>query len=278
MNLAFPLLPTTRDYTVTVQTTNLLGNLLYENTRQTTFRKQPLQKTAEGWLYEVTVQSFQQTENQGLAQLDADTARLRRRLLIETDAKGALQRICNKEELRTAWARLEPELQRKYRRSNQITPGMVSGIGQVLHGDGYLEDVLRRGYEYGTLFPAFYGQEYGETPVPGPPRTIARFLGNLDLPLTTRIKRRPQTLPDVELALVVEGQVDQHAYPAEAVRQGLRTMTDRYDLDTTLNSQHVESYEFDHLSALLNAAQFTIFGVPGVFMSKTTCTLQPAGT
>ncbi|PJJ59363.1 hypothetical protein [Hymenobacter chitinivorans] len=277
MTLAFPLLPTSQDYTVTVQTTNLLGNLLYENTRQTTFRKQPLQKTAAGWLYEVTVLSFQQTENQGLAQLDADTAQLRRRLLIETDAAGALERIANKEELRAQWAKLEPELLRKYRRSDQITPGMVSGLGQVLHGDGYLEDVLRRGYEYGTLFPAFYGQTYGEHPVPGPPRTIARFLGNLDLPLTTQIKRRTETLTDVELALVVEGQVDQETYPAEAVRQGLRTMTDQYDLDTTLNSQHVESYEFDHRSSLLNAAQFTVFGVQGVFMSKTLCTLQPAG-
>ncbi|UOQ55564.1 hypothetical protein [Hymenobacter cellulosivorans] len=277
MTLAFPPAPTTQDYTVTVQTTNLLGNMLYENTRQTTFRKQPLQKTASGWLYEVAVLNFKQTENTGLAQLDADTAQLRRRLLVETDATGALTRIANKEELRAEWAKLEPELRRKYRRSDQITPGMIAGIGQVLHGDGYLEDVLRRGYEYGTLFPALYGQSYGEEPVPGQPRIIARFLGNLDLPFTTRIKRRAETLPDVELALVVEGKVDEEAYPAEAARQGLRTMTDQYDLDTTLNSQHVESYEFDHRSALLNAAQFTIFGVQGVFMSKTVCTLQPAG-
>ncbi|RPD45943.1 hypothetical protein DNI29_17525 [Hymenobacter sediminis] len=276
MTLSFPLVPTPQDYTVTVQTTNLLGNLLYENTRRTTFRKQPLQQTAEGWLYEVSVLDFTQTELHGQAQLDADTTELRRRLLIETDATGGLLRVCNKPELRAQWADLEPKLLKKYRRSDYITPGMVAGIGQVLHGDGYLEDILRRGYEYGSLFPALYNQAYSEEPLPGRPRTIARFLGNLDLPLQTQITRQPQPPADVQLGLVVKGQVDTAAYPAEAARQALRTLTDQYDLDTTLRSQHLESYEFDHYSALLNAAQFTVYGVEGVFMSKTVCTLQAA--
>jgi hypothetical protein len=153
---------------------------------------------------------------------------------------------------------------------------MVAGIGQVLHGDGYLEDVLARGYEYGTLFPPFYGRSYNdEQPVKGRPRTIARFLGNLDLPLQTEVKRRQQVPPDVALGLVVEGKLDTDLYQEDAARQALRTMTDQYNLDTTLRSQHRESYEFDHRDALLNAAQFTIYGVQGVFMNKTICTLQP---
>ena len=275
MTLSFPPIPTSQDYIVTVQTTSLLGNMLYENTRHTTFRKEPLQKTKQGWLYAVSVLHFEQTETNGLAQLDADTAQLRSKLLIETDAAGGLLRVCNKEELRDQWELLRPELLRKYRRSDHITPGMVEGIGQVLHGDGYLEDVLSRGYEYGTLFPPFYGRSYGEQPTAGRPRTIARFLGNLDLPLQTQIARQPQVPSDVALGLVVEGTLDAAAYEADAARQALRTMTDRYDLDTTLRSQHRESYEFDHHDALLNAAQFTIYGVQGVLMNKTLCTLQP---
>ncbi|TGE29456.1 hypothetical protein [Hymenobacter metallicola] len=278
MTLSFPLVPTTQDYTVTVQTTSLLGNLLYENTRRTAFRKQPLQKTADGWLYSVSVLDFKQTETNGVAQLDADTAQLRSHLLIETDAAGGLLRVCNKAELRNQWQALEPKLLKKYRRSEQITPGMVAGIGQVLHGDGYLEDVLRRGYEYSSLFPPFYGQSYDEQPTQGRPRTIARFLGNLDLPLQTEIKRQAQVPADVAVGLAVEGKVDMEAYQEEAARQALRTMTDQYDLDTTLRSQHRESYEFDHQEALLHAAQFTIYGVQGVFMNKTLCMLQPAGS
>jgi hypothetical protein len=108
MTLPFPLLPTTQDYTVTVQTTSLLGNMLYENTRHTIFRKQPLQKTPQGWLYAVSVLSFKQTENNGVAQLDADTAQLRSKLLIETDASGGMLRVCNKEELRDKWKEIPP--------------------------------------------------------------------------------------------------------------------------------------------------------------------------
>lgn len=276
MTLSFPSIPTSQDYTVTVKTTSLLGNTLYENTRRTTFRKQPLQKTTQGWLYAVSVLSFTQTETNGVAQLDADTAQLRSNLLIETDASGGMLRVCNKEELRDKWKVLQPQLLKKYRRSDHITPGMVEGIGQVLHGDGYLEDVLSRGYEYGTLFPPFYGRSYdGEQPVQGRPRTIARFLGNIDLSLQTEVKRREQVPPDVGLGLVVEGKIDTALYQEDAARQALRTMTDQYNLDTTLRSQHRESYEFDHRDELLNAAQFTIYGVQGVFMNKTVCTLQP---
>ena len=143
----------------------------------------------------------------------------------------------------------------------------------MLHGDGYLEDVLRRGCEYGTLFPGLYGQSYTAAPLPGRPRTIARFLGNLDLPLLTTTRQQASVPADVRLGLLVEGQVDAEAYPAAEARQALRTMTDRYDLDTTLRLQHLESYEFDQNAELRHGAQFTVFGVDGVFMSKTLCTL-----
>ena len=92
---------------------------------------------------------------------------------------GGLLRVYNKEKLRDQWELLRPELLQKYRRADYITPGMVEGIGQVLPGDGYLEDVLSRGYEYGTLFPPFYGPSYGRTygeqptadrPRPQPPK------------------------------------------------------------------------------------------------------------
>ncbi|HLK96425.1 MAG TPA: hypothetical protein VK364_01530, partial [Hymenobacter sp.] len=174
MTLLLPQFPATMVCTTTVQTTSLLGNLFYENTRTTRFQKQPLEKTAQGWLYAVTMLDFHQTELNGLAQLDADTAALRRQLVIETDHTGQLVRVCNKEQLRKQWEELHPQLLKKHRHSDTISPAMIAGIGQVLHGDGYLEDVLRRGYEYGTLFPALYGQPYSPTPTPGQPRTIAR--------------------------------------------------------------------------------------------------------
>lgn len=257
-----------------VQTTSLLGNMLYENTRHTMFRKQPLQKTDLGWLYAVSMLSFKQTETNGLAQLDADTAHLRSKLLIETDVAGGLLRVRNKEALREQWEMLRPQLLKKYHHSDYITPDMVAGIGQVLHGDGYLEEVLARGYEYGTLFPSFYGRSYDEQPTEGRPRTIARILGNLDLPLRTEVKRRMEVPLDVAIGLVVEGALDRDLYQEDVARQALRTMTDQYNLDTTLRSQHRESYEFGHDGELLNAAQFTVYGVQGVFMNKTVCTLQ----
>lgn len=277
MTLTLPLAPTSLEYTIKVETANLLGNLAYLNTRQTRFRKQPLRPTAAGgWEYAVTVLAFEQTATEGLAQLDADTAALRRELLIETDASGTLRRIGNKPDLRQQWEALRPALEKKYRQSPDITPGMVQGLGHVLHGDGYLEDILRRGYEYGTLFPGLYGPHYGPQPVAGAPRTIARFLGDFDLPLLTTVQRQTTVPADVHLGLVVKGQLDAAHYPAQAVRDTLRELTDQYDLDTRLNLEHVESYEFDHNAELRYGAQFTIFGVPGVLMSKTTCTLAVA--
>lgn len=276
MTLLPPALPSAQYCTLTVQTTSLLGNLLYENTHTSRLHKQPLGKSATGWRYAVSVLDFQQTEPHGLAQLDADTAELRRELLLETDETGQLSRVTNKAALRQHWDELHPRLLRKYRHSDQITPAMIDGIGQVLHGDGYLEDVLRRGYEYGTLFPAFYGREYGPEPTPGQPRTVARFLGNLDLPLLTTVKQQTQVPADVSYGLIVEGHLDTENYPAEAARQALRTLTDQYDLDTSLRVQHLESYEFDAQQELCNGAQFTVYGVEGVFFTKTVCTLATA--
>jgi len=276
MLLAAPTLPTTQHYTVTVETASLLGNLGYVNTRQTHFRKQPLHPAGAGWRYAVTVLAFTQTETRGLAQLDADTAALRRELIIETDAAGDLLRVCNKADLQRQWAALHPQLRAKYRHSEQITPGMVDGIGQVLHGDGYLEDVLRRGYEYGVLFPPLYGRTYTAEPAPGPPRTIARFLGNLDLPLLTTARRQEPVPADVAWGIAVEGRVNEAEYPRAELKQALRAMTDVYNLDTTLRVQHRESYEFDARAELQHAAQFSIYGVEGVFMNKNLCTLTPA--
>ena len=274
--MILPLVPTTLDYLVTVDTSNLLGNLAYVNTRRTRFRKQPLRPTATGWEYLVTTLEFEQTETKGLAQLDADTAGLRDELRIETDTTGTLHRITNKEELRRKWTELEPRLTKKYRHSPDITPGMVQGLGQVLHGEGYLEGILCRGYEYGILFPGLYGTAYDEQPVPGAPRTIARFLGDFDLPLLTTVRRQPTVPADVQLGLVVTGHVDPAHYPAAGVRDALRELTDQYDLDTRLNLQHLESYEFDRNQELRYGAQFTIYGVPGVLLSKTSCTLAVA--
>lgn len=273
MTLLLPQFPAAQLCTTTVKTTSLLGNLLYENTRITRFRKQPLEKTSSGWLYAVTVLDFHQTEQNGLAGLDADTAALRSELLIETDYTGQLVRVCNKASLREQWDTLHPKLRKKYKGSDTVTPGMVDGIGQVLHGDGYLEDILRRGYEYGTLFPALYGQPYGTIPTPGQPRTLARFLGNLDLPLTTAVKRQEKVPDDMAYGLLVKGQLNMTEYQADAAQQALRTMTDQYDLDTTLRVEHVESYEFNMDRELCHAAQFTVYGVEGVFMNKTLCTM-----
>jgi hypothetical protein len=273
MLLSHPSFPATAEYTVTVETTSLLGNLAYVNTRRTSYRKQPLQQTAQGWLYALTTLNFEQTQTNGLAQLDADTAQLRQELLIETDAQGGLLRVGNKAELRSKWQDLQPELLRKYQGSDEITPAMIEGIGFVLNGDGYLEDVLRRGYEYSTLFPALYDQHFGSQPQPSRPRTFARFFGDLDLPVRTTARQKEPVPADVHVGLVLEGRVNQEEYSSEELGHALRTMTDVYNLDTTLRMEHVESYEFDNQHELRNAAQFTIYGVEGVFMTKNLCTL-----
>lgn len=276
MKLSAPEFPATRTYTVQVQVTSLLGNLLYENTRTTRFEKRLVQQKGSGWVFAVTMQDFQQTENRGLAQLDADTLDLRRELIIETDQDGQLQRVANKEALRQQWAELHPVLRRKYRDSEQITPGMLDGIGQVLHGDGYLENVLRQGDEYGLLFPGLYGQRYELAPAPGQPRTIARFLGDADIPLTTTVRRTPQVPADVAYGVLVEGRVNEAEYPAADVRQALRTMTDQHNLDTGLRLEHRESYEFDATHELSYGARFTVYGVEGVLFNRTVATLAPA--
>lgn len=273
MLLTVPSFPATQAGTLTVQTTSLLGNLLYENTRTTRFRKESLGRAAAGWHYDVTLTDFQQTEPHGMAQLDADALALRRQLRLETDATGQLLRVTNKEQLRTHWAALRPQLLRKYQHSADITPGMIAGLGQVLDEEGHLEDVLRQGVEYGTLFPALYGQLYNETPTPGPARVIARFLANADLPMTTLVQRKLAVPADVAYGITVEGKLNGAEYPAEAVRHALRTMTDQQALDTTLRLEHRESYEFDEQHELRHAARFTVYGVPGIFMTKTICTL-----
>ena len=274
MLLSAPLFPIAQICTTKVQVTSLLGNLLYENTRTTQFEKRPIRPTAQGgWLFALITQQFEQTETVGLAQLDADTMELRGELLIETDRTGQLLQIANKEELRRKWADLRPVLRRKYRDSEDITPAMVEGIGQVLHGDGYLENVLRQGYEYGLLFPGVYNQSYTLTPTAGQARVLPRFLGDADIPLLTTARQTPQVPADVAYGVLVNGQLNEAEYPAQAVQHALRTMTDQLHLDTRLRLEHRESYEFDAQYELRHGARFTVYGVEGVLMNRTVATL-----
>ncbi|MBO0933309.1 hypothetical protein [Fibrella aquatilis] len=274
MLLAMPQMPGAQRCLVDVQTTSILGNLAYDNVRKSEFIKTPLKQTPTGWQFRVELVQFNQEETGGLARLDSDTLQLRNNMLVETDHTGQLIRILNKEELRLKWAALRPSLLHKYSHDEQITPVMIEAIGYVLNGDGYLEETLNRGYEYSLLFPPLYTKNYTEKPIASRPRIIARFLGDLNLTFTTTATQRTDLPPDAAYGVFMEGAVDKATYPTEAVRQGLRNITDEPLLDTTLNAQHMESYEFDASSNLLYGAQSTMYGVSGVFFTRNVATIQ----
>ena len=254
-------------YAVTVQDSLRISNCITENTALFYFKKTLHQTTPHSFIFAIETVDFSQTNSHELGPLEEEMVRLKENLLLEVDSSGRLLRVVNKEELRRKWKAIRPVLKARYRNSSVISPAQVEQIGQILNGDGYLETVLARSPEYSILFPAIYDRTYTTTDVHRSASLIPRFVGQLDLPLRleTRLESRENTS---ELRkIVVEGFVNEATYPAEAVQQALRKLTDTFDLDTNLVSLHQESYVFDDapLQEMLEATRYTRYEVPGVF-------------
>ena len=112
--------------------------------------------------------------------------------------------------------------------------------------------VLRDSPEYGLLFPSLYGHPYSATvPVPGT-ASLARFVGEIDLPLRTEtlLEAAP---PAGGASLRVAGAVDA-SYRADKVRQALCRLTDQPNLDTRVAVLHAADYTFNASHTLLTAA------------------------
>jgi hypothetical protein len=272
--LQAPALPATQQYAITSQTFHHLGNRAYENTTETLFEKTPLGPGEHRPVVRITVRGFTESNPRGLNQLDALLVQLKEELLIETDAAGGLGRILNKEQLAQKYQELRPALLRQAESLPLLTPAIISNIGRLFAGDGYLEDVLRTSPEYGLLLPGLYGQAYSPEPVALGTRLLPRILGNVDLPLLVAATRTPTVPPDVAYGVYVTGKVDEENFRASDLQQALRTITDRFDLDTTLRARHQESYEFDAAGELRYAARLSDYGVAGVFSTQQVCTLK----
>ncbi|HEX8504094.1 MAG TPA: hypothetical protein VF630_01905 [Hymenobacter sp.] len=271
-----PVLPAGQLCTVTIQTFHHLGNTAYENTAETVFEKIPLSTGGGGRVFRLGIRSFQQTNTGGLNQLDEDMVKLKEELVVETDEAGRLHRVLNKSQLKQKFQELRPSLLRKYTNANVpfITPAIINNLGQVLEGDGYLEDVLNTSPEYALLFPGLYGRAYTATPEPLGPRLIPRILGNVDLPLLLAASR-PESVPeDVAYGVYLTGRIDETEFRADDLQQALRTVTDQFDLEVTLKAQHQESYEFDNRRELLYGARLTDYRVAGVFSTQVVSTLK----
>jgi hypothetical protein len=271
-----PVLPAGQLCTVTTQTFHHLGNLAYENTAETVFEKTLLDTNAKGQVFRVIIRSFTQTNKGGLNQLDEDMTKLKKELVVETDEAGRLHRILNKTQLKQEFLALRPALLRKYTDAPFITPTIINNLGQVLEGDGYLEDVLNTSPEYRLLFPGLYGRAYAATPEPLGHRLIPRILANVDLPLLTTAARTETVPADVAYGVYVTGQVDEAEFRAEDLRQAVRAITDQFDLEVALRARHQESYEFDFSGELLYGAQLTDYRVNGVFSTQVVSTLKTA--
>lgn len=269
-----PVLPAGQVCTVITQTFHHLGNTAYENTAKTVFEKTLLDVDAERRVFRLCIRSFQQSSLGGLNRLDQDMVKLKEEMTIETDAAGRLHRVLNKSQLKQRFQALRPTLLRNHSDVPFITPTIINNLGQVLEGDGYLEDVLNTAPEYRLLFPGLYGRAYTATPEPLGTRLIPRILANTDLPLLLSAARTEQVPANVAYGVYVTGRVDETAFRANDLQQALRTITDQFDLAATLRARHQESYEFDDRHELLYGAQLTDYQVPGVFSTQVVSTLK----
>lgn len=268
-------LPPRQECAVGVQTGVRIGGALYETTMQLVVRKTRQQATAAGWLVELTTLEFAQQATNELEELAGYMAEVRGRLLVEVSRTGGLARILNKEELQKKWAALKPALAARYRASTQVTPALLDELGQVLHGEGHLEEVLRRAPEYRLLFPAVFGQAYSPATAQPGRVVLKRFLGELDLPVLTRTHLAEPAAPTGACSLQVLGWIDEAHYPAAGVQQAVRSLTDRPAADPTLELIYRENYALGPAPYLgvAHAASHTRYEVPGVLGREVTALL-----
>ena len=273
-------LPAQQECAVVVQTELRIGGALYETTAQLVVRKTRQQSTPSGWLVEATTLDFQQEATNDLEELAGFLAEVKGRLLVELDHTGQLCRILNKEELQKKWAALRPALKARYRTSAEVTPQLLDQLGQVLHGDGYLEEVLLRAPEYQLLFPAIFGQPYSTAAARPGTTVLKQFLGELDLPVLTDTRLASPPAADGTCTVQVVGWPAPEGYPAAGIRQAVRAITDRFDVVPNLNLLYSQTFALGPYpyQGVAHAASHVRYEVPGVVGREVTTFLTTLTT
>jgi len=271
--LVLPTLAPAQEYTLTTHATLRLGSLVSETATRLRVRKSLRQPTPTGGgIFDLTTLARVQTPAEGAERLTAELTPLLEALVLETDATGYLVRVRNLADLRQRWAGLLPGLRQKYRGDSDISPDLLAQLGEVLDEEETLVAVLRDSPEYSLLFPSLYGQPYSATvPVPGT-ASLARFVGEIDLPLRTETLLEAAPLAG-GASLKVAGAVDA-SYRADEVRQALCRLTDQPNLDTRVAALHTADYVFGPSNTLLAARRHTRADIPGIMSRQLTVLLQ----
>ncbi|MBC8084713.1 MAG: hypothetical protein H7Z21_16060 [Hymenobacter sp.] len=154
---------------------------------------------------------------------------------------------------------------------------MVHNLGAVLHGDGYLEDVLRPTSEFRLVLPALYGRSLHTQPTQWDTTIVPRAIGSVDLPLHLIAQLRPAP-SEAYASVLLEGELDEDHYRAADVGRAVQVLTGRPDADPSLTVTYAESFELDAAGQVLAAAQLTAYAVPGALKSQTVATLSLVST
>lgn len=268
--------PASQDSVVVVQTGMRIGGALYQTTAQSVFRKTLQQATPNGWVVEVTTLDFTQEARTDLEELTGYLVRIKERLLVEVDRAGQLRRILNKEEVQAKWEALRPSLKAKYRASAEVTPVLLDQMATILREEGHLENVLRQAPEYQLLFPPVFDRLYHTDTSERGRAEVKQFLGALDLPIVTEARLAEPPGAAGTCTVLVAGWVDGEHYPAADVRQAVRAITDRFDVDPTLHLLYRENYVLGPAPYLgvTHAARHVRYEVPGVVGREVTAVLS----
>lgn len=268
-------LPARQECVVVVQTGVRIGGVRYDTAAQLIVRKTRQRPTPQGWLVELSTLDFSQEPTSDLEELAGYLAQVKEHLLVEIDRTGQLSRVLNKEELQAKWAALKPALQARYRSSAEVSGQLLDQLGTVLHEEGQLEHVLRQAPEYRLLLPAIFGRPY-YTAASQPGSTILqRFLGELDLAVRTEARLAAPASAAGACTVQVVGWIDEAHYPAAGVRQAVRALTDRFDVDPALHLLYRENYGLGPApyQGVTHAASHTRYEVPGVVGREVTALL-----
>jgi len=258
-----------------VQTVVRIGGARYETATNWTVRKTRQPPTPQGGVVEVQTLHFDQEPTTDLEELAGYLAQVQERLVVETDRTGQLSRVLNKAELQAKWTALKPTLQARYRTSAEVSAQVLDQLDIVLGEDDNLERALRQAPGYRLLFPALFGRPY-YTAAAQPGSTVLKgFLGELDLALLTETLLAEPASANGACTVQVTGWVDETQFPAAGVRKAVRAITDRLDVDPSLNLLYRETYGLGPTPyrGVAHAASYVRYEVPGVVGREVTALL-----
>ncbi len=254
-----------------------LGNLRHESAQCWQVRKTPRHALPDGgFAFALHTLAYQSPPAQGLARLAAELAAILATLEVETAPTGLLVRVVNKAQLQARWAERLPELRTRYRADPAVTPAALEQLGQVLAEGEELEGLLATWPEYQLLFPPLYGHVLSTTETRPGTAVLARFVGEVDLPLRTSMRLAGEALPTgaATSRIEVAGEVDPARYRAAEVGQALRALLDEPRLDASVLALHHEAYTLGSRHELLAARRHTRADIQGVVSQQLTLRLD----